>query len=194
MALARSLFATYALPSWLFLTLLHYTLKIYSTITSPKVLFEAGARFLHDDAHFAEVAGDHLRLRARRRAGLHRGRPEALPRPRPLHDLHLARLTRHQQVRDRLRDQLISGMSKQQLILLVLYICIPLSFASQLGEHGHLLLVERAVPQDGQELRPLRLHLRPPRGPKGGLEVSQMLYSVQGWAKEWALGCVNPAS
>ena len=28
-----------------------------------KVLFEAGARFLHDDAHFAEVAGDHLRLR-----------------------------------------------------------------------------------------------------------------------------------
>ena len=56
-----------------------------------------------------------------------------------------------------------------------LHLCvvIPLSFTSQLGEHGHLLPVERAVPQDGQELRPLRLHLRPQRGPKGGIKVSQ---------------------
>ena len=53
-----------------------------------------------------------------------------------------------------------------------MYSCLNPPLSLKLGEHAHLLPVERAVPQDGQELRPLRLHLRPPRA-QGGLEVSQ---------------------
>ena len=45
------------------------------------------------------------------------------------------------------------------------------STSFQLGEHGDLLPVERAVPQDGQERRPLPLHLRPQRGQGGRAQV-----------------------
>ena len=47
----------------------------------------------------------------------------------------------------------------------------PFGTYFQLGEHGDLLPVERAVPQDGQERCPLPLHLRPQGGQGGRTEV-----------------------
>ena len=49
------------------------------------------------------------------------------------------------------------------------------STSFQLCEHGHLLPVERAVPQDGQERRALSLHLRPEGRQGGRTEVRKKL-------------------